>query len=179
VTRAGKTGQAVLLERVREYEQAHNSHDVEGVMALFTDDIHFETVGEWVMVGKKKVRDLEEWDAALNDHLALESLTVSGGAVTGKATERSDLLSLAGFEEFRYDSVTVEFRGDIINRIAVRASDEDRVGASETFHSMVEWARRERYSDIVKLVQDGKFAYNAENAKGWMTLLQEWLRVKG
>jgi hypothetical protein len=179
VIRVGKTGQAVLLQRVSEYEQAHNNHDVEGVMALFADDIQFETVGEWVIGGKNKVRDLEEWDAALNDHLAFKSLTVSGGAVTGTATERSDLLSLAGFEEFRYDSVTVEFRGDLINRITVRALNEDRVGTSGTFHSMVEWARRERHGDIVKLVQDGKFAYNARNAKGWLTLLQEWLKVRG
>jgi hypothetical protein len=179
VTRVSRTGQAVLLQRVMEYEQAHNSHDVEGVMALLTDDIQFETVGEWVMAGKRKVRDLEEWDAALNDHFAFESLKVSGATVAGTATERSDLLSLAGFEAFTYDSVTVEFRGDLINRITVRASDEDWVGTSETFHSMVDWARRERYRDIVKLVQDGKFAYNAENAKGWLALLQEWLKMKG
>jgi hypothetical protein len=171
--------EAFLVQRVKEYEQAHNSHDAEKAMALFTDDVQFETVGEWVMTGKKKIRDLEEWDAALNNDLAFTDLRVSGYTVTCKAVEHSDLLKLAGFEQVKYDSVAVEFRGGLIRKITVRTAEEDRLATSDTFHSMVDWARRERYGEIAKLVSDGKFAYNARNARGWIVLMQEWLKTKG
>jgi ketosteroid isomerase-like protein len=179
VNGVNKADEFVLVRRVKEYEQAHNSHDAERVIALFTDDVQFETVGEWAMTGKKRIRDLEEWDAALNDDLAFTDLTVSGDTVTCKAVERSDLLKLAGFKEVKYDSVVVEFRGDLIRKITVRTVEEDRLVTSDTFHSMVDWARRERYGDIAKLVSDGKFAYNARNASGWMVLMREWLKTKG
>jgi hypothetical protein len=174
-----KASEVFLVQRVKEYEQAHNNHDAERVMALFTDDVQFETAGEWIMTGKKKIRDLEEWDAALNNILSFTDLSASRDAVTCKAVERSDLLKLAGFKEVKYDSVAVEFRGDLIKKITVRTAEEDRVATSDTFHSMVDWARRERYDEIAKLVSNGKFAYNARNARGWMVLMQEWLKTKG
>jgi hypothetical protein len=104
---------------------------------------------------------------------------VRGNTVTCKAVERSDLLRLAGFKEVRYDSVAVEFQRDLIRKITVRTAKQDRMATSDTFHSMVDWARRERYGEIAKLVSDGKFAYNAANANGWMILMQEWLKAKG
>jgi hypothetical protein len=168
------TESETLLERVRAYEKAHNSHDLEFVMSMFTDDITFETVGEWIMTGKKKIRDLAEWEAALNNHLALMGLEVSGDNVAGKALEDDDLLRLAGFREIRYDFFSMDFRGNLIKRITVRTAERDREATSKTFRSMVEWGRRERYGEIAKLVSDGKFAYNAKNAKGWLALMQEW-----
>jgi hypothetical protein len=169
---------AAMLQQIREYERAHNCYDVKKATALFTDDAQFETVGEWVMAGKKKIQDLEEWDAALSNHLAFTDLRASGDTVTCKAVEHDDLLKLAGFKEIRYDSVTLEFRSDLIKKITAKTAEEDQVATSETFHSMVEWATRERHGEIVKLVSDGKFAYNARNAKGWLVLMQEWLRTK-
>lgn len=156
---------AAMIQLVREYERAHNGHDVKKATALFTDDVQFETVGEWVMAGKK-IQDLEEWNAALSNHLAFTDLRASGDTVTCKAVEHNDLLKLAGFKEIRYDSVALEFRGDLIKKITAKTAEEDQVATSKTFHSMVEWATRERHGEIVKLVSDGKFAYNARNAKG-------------
>jgi hypothetical protein len=174
-----KTDGTGLVQRVKEYEQAHNSHNVQKVMALFTDDVQFETLGEWVMAGKKKIQNLEEWDAALNDDLAFTDLRVNVDTVTCKAVERSDLLRLAGFMDVKYDSVSVEFRGDLIRKITVRTAEKDRLATSDTFHSMVDWATRERHGEIAKLVLNGKFAYNARNAEGWMVLMREWLKTKG
>ena len=164
----------MLLERVRAYEKAHNSHQLESVMSMLTEDVTFETVGEWIMGGKKKIRDLSEWEIALNNHLALTDLGVSGDAVSGKAVEDDDLLRLAGFKEIKYDSFIVEFRGDLIKRISVRTTKRDREATSKIFHSVVAWARQERYDETAKLVSDGKFVYNGKNAEGWLALLQEW-----
>jgi len=169
---------AVMLQQVREYERAHNCYDVKKATALFTEDIQFETVGEWVMAGKKKIQDLEEWDAALSNHLAFTDVRANGDTVICKAVEHNDLLKLAGFKQIRYDSVALEFRGDLIKKITAKTAEEDQVATSKMFHSMVEWAMRQRHGEIVKLVSDGKFAYNARNAKGWLVLMQEWLRTK-
>jgi hypothetical protein len=155
-----------MLQQVRMYEQAHNSHDVEKIITLFTDDVQFETVDEWIITGKEKIRDLAEWEGALQNHLAFTDLSVSGDTVTCKAVEDDDLLRLAGFREIRYDSVSVEFQGDLIKKITLRTAEKDREATSKTFHSMVDWATRERHSEIVKLVSGGKFAYNARNADG-------------
>lgn len=173
-----KRNDAVMLERVRMYEQAHNDHDVGKIMALLTDDIEFETVGEWTFTGKKKIRDLAGWEAALSNYLALTDLRLSGDTVTCTAVEHDDLLKLAGFKEIRYDSVTIEFRGKLIKKITLKTAEKDREATSKTFHSMVGWATREWHSEIVKLVSDGKFAYNAGNARGWLALMQEWLGIK-
>ena len=100
------------------------------------------------------------------------------GALTCKAVEDDDLLRLAGFREIRYDSVSMEFRGDLMKKITLRTAEKDREATSKTFHSMVDWATRERHSEIVKLVSGGKFAYNARNAEGWLALMKEWLRTK-
>lgn len=74
-------------EVARLYLVRHNAHDVEGVMALFDEEARFEIPGRLMRCGKEEIRQTEEWEAAVHDHLRA-----------------------VGVDELRYTSMTFEVR---------------------------------------------------------------------
>jgi ketosteroid isomerase-like protein len=79
------------IEQMQAYLEAHNRHDIEAAMSFYTQDARFELVGEWVKVGKETIRDeLEEWDAATNNHLTFYDFQIGPEQVVFRAIEQSD-----------------------------------------------------------------------------------------
>lgn len=50
-----------LIESLQAYEEAHNRHDVQAVLAMCAEDIRSEVVGVWVKAGMDNFRSIEEW----------------------------------------------------------------------------------------------------------------------
>lgn len=101
-------------EVARLYLARHNAHDVDGVMALFAEDARFEIPGRLVRCGKEEIRQTEEWEAAVHDHLRAGDLVEADAEVSFRAFETNDWLSAAGVAELRYTSMTVEVRDGYI-----------------------------------------------------------------
>jgi len=97
-------------EVVRLYLVRHNAHDVDGVMTLFAEEARFEMPGRFIRCGKEEIRQTEEWEAAVHDHLRTGELVEADDEVSFRAFEANDWLRAAGVDELRYTSMTVEVR---------------------------------------------------------------------
>ena len=97
-------------EVVRLYLVRHNAHDVDGVMTLFAEEARFEMPGRFIRCGKEEIRQTEEWEAAVHDHLRTGELVEADAEVSFRAFEANDWLRAAGVDELRYTSMTVEVR---------------------------------------------------------------------
>lgn len=93
-----------VVDLVKSYLETHNAHDIDRAVSLLSEDVIFETVGVWIKRGQDKVRELEEWDAALGSSLAFTGLAAEGNQVKCQATERNAWFRLAGIDEVYYDS---------------------------------------------------------------------------
>ncbi len=111
-------------EVTRLYLARHNAHDVDGVMALFADDAHYEIPGRLVRHGKAEIRQTEEWEAAVHDQLRAGDLVQADHEVCFRAFEANDWLRASGVEELRYTSVTVKVRNGRIVRLTAALSPE-------------------------------------------------------
>jgi len=111
-------------EVVRLYLDRHNAHDVDGVMTLFAEEARFEMPGRFIRCGKEEIRQTEEWEAAVHDHLRTGELVEADAEVSFRAFEANDWLRAAGVDELRYTSMTVEVRdGRITCLTAAMAPD--------------------------------------------------------
>ncbi len=111
-------------EVVRLYLVRHNAHDVDGVMTLFAEEARFEMPGRFIRCGKEEIRQTEEWEAAVHDHLRTGELVEADAEVSFRAFEANDWLRAAGVDELRYTSMTVEVRdGRITCLTAAMAPD--------------------------------------------------------
>ena len=104
-------------EVTRLYLARHNAHDVVGVMALFAEDARFEIPGRLVRCGREEIRQTEEWEAAVRDHLRAGDLVEADAEGSFRAFETNDWLRAAGVEELRYTSMTVEVRDGHITQV--------------------------------------------------------------
>ena len=163
-----------LMNRLKAYEEIHNSHDVEKVMSFYTEDFRFEMVGMWVAKGKEEMRKLEEWDAAVNSHLTFTDLKVNGDTVTCKLTEQNDLHRLAGIEGMHYKSSIFIFHDGLIKEIIAEQTEESVKTKEGVFKSFIEWASRERSQELAFLMHEGEYIFSAKNATGWLSLFRKW-----
>ncbi len=163
-----------LENRVKTYEQAHNKHDVEKVMSLYTNDITFEIVGTWKKAGNKEVRELAEWDAATNSHMIISDIKVIEDTVTFKLKEGNDWFRLAGIEFMYYEPCKMKFQDGLIKEIKAEVTQESIMAFKEVWPSIYQWMSEERNEELSELISEGEFVYNSENAQKWLSLLKEW-----
>lgn len=163
-----------LENRVKTYEQAHNNHDIEKVMSLYSSDIRFEIVGTWIKVGKEQVRDIAEWDAATNSHMIITDIKVNEDTVTFKLKEGNDWFRLAGIEFMYYEPCKMVFEDGLMKEFTAEATQESIMAFQEIWPSIYQWISEERNEELSELISEGEFVYNFENAKKWLSLLKEW-----
>lgn len=164
-----------LVEQVQAYLEAHNRHDVEAAMSFYTEDARFELVGEWVKVGKETIRgELEEWDAATNNHLTFYDLKVGPDRAVFKAIERNDWFHELGIEEFHYDSCTMVFRKGLIAEVKAHAAAESEKTFAQKWQAFLNWASEERSDALARLMPGGVFTQRKESVPTWLDLLREW-----
>jgi len=163
-----------LIKCLQAYEQAHNRHDIEAVLAMCTHDVRFEVVGVWIKVGKENVRLLEEWDAAVDGSLSLKDFVASEGMVSCHALERNEWFKLAGIGEVEYSSCRFSFRQGLIAEMRCEMTVECSEAIGRVLRSVTGWASREREEEFTRLMPEGEFLYGRESARVWLALLREW-----
>ena len=84
---------------INGYISAHNSHDINRSLSYYSDDISFELVRTWVKHGKNEIRNLEEWDAALNSKLNFYVTKESGDTLFCKGTEQNEWFKGVGIDK--------------------------------------------------------------------------------
>jgi len=161
-------------DRVKAYEASHNSHDVEGTLAFFTDDFRYEMVGSWVAEGREQMRKFEEWDASIGSELSFDNFDVSGDTVMCTVIERNDWFSLVGVDAIYYECVRIIFNNGLIAEITAEQSHESMLAAQTAFQAFIEWAIKEHPQRLAELMSGAKFEFSKETADKWLSLLKEW-----
>lgn len=160
-------------ERIKAFEKAYNNHDVEKIMSFYAEDVVHELPGQFVLKGKEELRGLAEYDKVLNMQLSFKKYRVKGDTVTCEFVVTDDWIKTAGIEEVDYFTKFVFSKGLIIQWIA-EPTPETAQTLGQVFSSIVEWASKERQQQLKEMAPEGKFIYNAANAKKSLALLKEW-----
>jgi len=160
-------------EILQSYVEAYNSHDVEKVMSLYTDDVIFENVGVWKKQGKQEIRKITEWDATTHIHMQVSDIEVFGDTVTFYLIETNDWLKMAGIGELHYKGSIVGHKG-LIQKVRAEITEKSLETFQKAWQSIMGWAYEERSSELAELMPNGEFLYGGEVAKKWLVLLQEW-----
>jgi hypothetical protein len=164
---------------IKTYEIAHNSHDVDKVMSLYTNDITFEVAGVFKKSGKEQVRGLAEWDLATNSNMIISNIEISNDTATFKLKEGNDWFRSLGIEYMYYEPCIMVFENGLIKELKAEGTQESIIAFSEAWPPVFEWLRKEKNEELSKLITPkGEFIYNFENAKLWLSLLKEWKNSK-
>jgi hypothetical protein len=159
---------------IKAYEKLHNSHDIEGTMLLYHERIEFELAGVWLKSGKEDIRELAEWDAALNSSLRFEAIEVKGDSVFCKVIEENDWFKGVGIDQIIHDPTIFIVADGQIRKIIARPSEGVGAEIGIKLGSIYSWSKQTGDTAINELIIDGEFIYSGEAAKKWLVLLSNW-----
>ncbi len=159
---------------VQTYEKLHNTHDIEGELLLYHDDIKFELKGTWIKSGKAKIRELAEWDSVLNSNLEFEIFDVKGDSVFCKVAEKNDWFKAVGIEQIIHDPTIFIVRNGRITNIIANPSSEVGKEIGAKISAIYSWSNMTNDNTINELIVNGEFIYSDESAEKWLRLLEKW-----
>lgn len=164
---------AGLTERVMAYQNAYNEHSVDEVVGMFAGNAFFEIVGNMRLQGRSEIRDLTEYEIALNIQLSITNPQVRGDTVSCKVAVTNDWLTVAGIDTARFDATFV-FETGKIERLVSRPSTATAKAIKDILVPLTRWASEYRPDLLQDVMPDGTFVYNAVTAEKALALLIEW-----
>lgn len=163
---------------IRAYEKAHNAHDVERSLDFYNDTVAYELSGVWVKKGKDQIRELEEWDAALNSNLKFESIAVHKDSLFCMVVEKNDWFKAVGIDQLVHNPTVFIVKDGSIHKIIATPSAEDRRKIDTSINSIFDWSLEVNDSSVFGLIQNEEFIYSNQSAKQWLTLFKKWDQYK-
>ena len=161
---------------VRSYQQAYNDHDLEQLMALHAEDVSFEIPGQISLRGKEQVRDLAEYDFALNIQMFIDRVETRGDTVRCRLEEKNDWLEAAGIERTSYAAIFF-IEGGLIRSIMASESAPTAAAFKRIMGPLIHWAKMERPERLAEMMPQGEFVYNGQNAAKSLALVREWAQI--
>jgi len=161
------------IDIVLAYQEALNAGDVDKVMSLHTEDAHFRVPGLFDLQGQEALRGLVEYDRELHTTLEFGEIEVRGDTVFCQAKETNDWIETADIGEFYYHGLIVT-RSGRIEAIEAAFIPETNQAFQRVMKPLMDWARAERSDELAKMMPQGRFLYNAENAGKNLSLLREY-----
>jgi len=127
------------LDLAKAFGDADHQRDIEGVMALFTDDIQWNFA--FNVQGRKLVRNVLEYSYGLNDQRTYSDCALAVGVVTCQVVQHGDCQPAGVDGEIRF-----EFTGEKISKINGSYFDDITVIGAKAFP----WARENLPQDFAK-----------------------------
>ena len=158
------------VDIISSYFENHNNHDIENALNHYGEDVVFELKGVWTKTGLADMRSLEEWDAALNSHLRLESAEVSGDTVRCKVIESNDWFRSVGIDSLVHDPAVFVIRDGKFRHIMGYPSAETGKQVEAAMGKIFQWSAMTGDSTVYDLIHQGQFVYSTESANTWMEL---------
>ena len=162
--------QTNLGDIVREHIKAVNNDDVNKNLTFFTDDIVFEIFDDAKLSGKGQLKGLLESDVVNKARLTIIDIKVEGNSVIVKLIEKNEGYRLLGVEEPPFMAI-YKFRGRLLEKVKLEGTPESTKLWDGKFKPFAEWASKEHPQEFSK---EEKGGYTAENARLFLSLLQEW-----
>lgn len=169
-----------LLATLKAYEEAANRHDWQAVRALMAEDAVIELGEGLSLVGAEHARALHDWERAMGTETHYTKCTVSGDAVTCRATEENDFLRLAGLGPIEYSSSTITFEKGRVSRMRATLSDRSAEAVSRYMQPFLEWASTVEPKGVETFLKpDGSFAFGFEGALTFKRLVRLYGLTRG
>ncbi len=165
------------VEVIESYQQANNGHDLDKLMSLYAEDVTFKVPETFALQGREQLRDLAEYDFALDVHMSCSQFTSRGDSVMCQLTETNDWLRTAGIEKAQY-SMTFVVGGGLIRSITAEPDPTTIRAYRLVWMSLLTWAKEESPELAKEMMPEGQFIYNAQNARHLLSLLREWKQVQ-
>lgn len=161
-----------LADRVKAFEKAANSGDVEKSLSFYADDVRFEIVGTpMVIEGKEELRKPIEEHSILNGHLTFTEIKVNGNTVTYKVKEQNDWLKAAGIDALYYEYDQLTFKDGLIKKEIAKPSQKSMKVMAEFRGSFEKWASEKQGQEWDKLKSEG---ITKENVSRWLAIIRQW-----
>jgi limonene-1,2-epoxide hydrolase len=165
-----------LADRVKAFQKAANSHDVEKTMSFYADDVRFEVVGTpMVIEGKEKLRKAIEEQFILNVHFTFTDIKVDGNTVTYKIKEQSDWLKAMGVDALDYEYDQTTFENGLIKKEIAKPTQKSVEIMDEFRKSFEKWASEKQGQEWAKLKSEG---ITKENVNRWLAIIRQWQESK-
>jgi len=164
----------------QKYVELHRSHNVDGLLALHTNDAEFIIPGQRPVRGKNALKDLFEWDAVLGSQLTMSDISMNGDTILiNSITERNKFFLFLGIPEVRYQPGTrfVLRNGLIAGTYPSALTEESLKKGVEKYERLIQWLSANRPDTLERLMPGGKLTYNGANAKMWLEMFDEWKRL--
>ncbi|RLD26478.1 MAG: hypothetical protein DRI75_11640 [Bacteroidetes bacterium] len=162
------------LDVIKSYIEAHNKHDIEKVLTLYDENIVLELKDVWTKRGLSEMRSLEEWDAALNSNLKLESITSKGDTLFCRVVENNDWFRAVDITDLVHDPTVFVVNNGKIKKIIGYPSEKTGKEIEAAIGELYQWSQKNQDSTINDLIQNGQFVYSAEAAEKWLGLFSRW-----
>jgi hypothetical protein len=165
-----------LADRVKAFQKAANSGDVEKLLSFYADDVRFEIVGTpMVIEGKEKLRKPIEEQFILNCHLTFTNIKVNGNTATYKVKEQNDWLKAAGIDALYYEYDQITFEDGLIKKEVAKPTQESMKIMGEFRESFEKWASEKRGQEWARLKSEG---ITRENVDRWLAIIRQWQESK-
>ncbi len=164
-----------LLMAVTCLENAAKRHDVDEIMALFTDDAEFDLVGLTRLVGKAEIRTIFDYDAGVSGEIKLINCEAKEDTISCQMVEHNDRIAVAGLDQLLYPSCVLSFRNKLI-RSWRAVPDEEGGQAFDRFWEPVRlWIAEHYPADYAQLyTHEGRFIRNRNNGERAVQLAREY-----
>jgi len=164
-----------LLKKVQTFQYAANHHEIEKILAMFTDDARFYMVGQDRLKGKEQIRRFFEYDAGVNGELEFIDCTCESDMVSCRMLERNERLKTVGVSELLYTSCVFTFRKELIRGFMAIRDVETARTHDKVWPVFRAWVAQNYQSDYTKMFKpEGRFIRNHENGARSVILLKEW-----
>ena len=158
---------------INRYAKTYNAHNVEEIVSLYADDAVFEVVGQLSLTGKNQMRDIAKYDSVLNIHMSISNIESHGDTAFCNLTETNEWLKTAEIGEAYY-GVKFIFKDGLIKHLRAETKPETQLAFSQVLSPLMKWANENKVDALEEMMPEGKFIYNAENARKTLNLLRSW-----
>jgi hypothetical protein len=165
-----------LADRVKAFQKAANSGDVEKSLSFYADDVRFEVAGTpMVIEGKENLRKPIEEHFILNGRLTFTDTKVNGNTATYKVKEQNDMLKAAGIDALYYEYDQLTFEDGLIKKETAKPAQDSAKIMAEFQQSLEKWASEKQGQKWVKLKSEG---ITKKNVSKWLALVRQWRESK-
>lgn len=157
----------------KQYAEIYNTHDVKKIISLYAPDAVFEVVGQFTLSGKEQIRNLTQYDSVLNIRMSLFDIEKKGNSVSCNLSETNNWLKTSGIGEAHY-TINFIFEKGFIKNLKAEAKPETQQAFMQVLSPLIEWAKGNKADLLAEMMPEGRFVYNAENARKTLALLRSW-----
>ena len=167
--------QGDVLSVMQRLQNLPDRYRVDDLMDLFNDDAQYQIMGHSTLIGKDKIRQAFEYDAAANTELRFINLLPHRDGLTCQLVARNDRLRAMGIDDVFYTSCTISLREGQIQKFVATVEEEASQRIKRRVQAFVAWLAREHPVEFSRLcTPEGDLIYNAANGRDGIPIIKEW-----